>query len=54
MAPIPKYTKSIAKALGNAANTISDDDESYALLNSLNPYIACQHMGSRVTSGLWK
>ncbi|KAK8824201.1 hypothetical protein WA556_003525 [Blastocystis sp. ATCC 50177/Nand II] len=44
MAPIPKYTKSIAKALGNAANTISDDDESYALLNSLNPYIACQHM----------
>lgn len=46
MPPFPKYSKSIGKALANAANKISNDEDSYALLDSLSQYIHCQRFSS--------
>lgn len=43
-----KYSKSIGKALSNAASTIRDDDESYDLLESLRQYISCKGFSTKI------
>ena len=42
MSTFLKYSKSIGKALSNAACTIRDDEESYTTLQSLSQYISCK------------